>query len=85
MISAMTAQMLVNNIEYLTDAKYCLKNLDKCSGALTVIVQDNPPETLNFGNILGHDLRNVFEAIIDNTKSRLDELNKLAVKEANTR
>jgi hypothetical protein len=82
MISAMTAQGLVNNMQYLTDAEYCLENIDKCSGALTVIVQNNPPETLNFGNIQGHDLSFVFEAIIDNVKTRLDELNRLAVKEA---
>jgi len=82
MISTMTATEIANKNKSLVDAEYCLKNLEKCAGVLTVVVQENAPETVVFGSIFEHDLKCVIESVIDNLKSRLDELNELAVEEA---
>jgi len=83
MITTMTATEIVNKNRNLVDAEYCIENINKCTGILTITVNEKSPETIHLENIHDHNLKNILESVIDNIKARLDELNELAVKEAN--
>jgi len=82
MISTMTATEIANKNKSLDDAEYCLENIGSCTGVITVLINGETLDTVAFGNIQDHDLKNILEAVIDNLKARLDELNELAMKEA---
>jgi len=84
MITTETAKEIAVKNNRLAEAEYCLKNIGKCIGELTITATDETPYpiTFIFEEIQGHDFKCLIEAVIDNLKSRLDELNILAIQEA---
>ena len=82
MITTKTAEEIVNKNQSLANAEFCMKYFDVCKGVLTVKTPDKSVETMVFDNIQGWDIKNILESVIDGIKARLDELNEIAIKEA---
>jgi hypothetical protein len=86
MITEQTAEAIVIHNRELGKAEYCLKNIEDSAAKLEVIVMrefcDECADTTNEFNIGPECFGRILRDIIARQRARLDELNALAVQEA---